>query len=287
MIDDLLALDPGRRGIGRFFVRGGAAAAARALARGKHTLITTGFSVGAGLPETDGPPGTAVLGRALRLLGHKVTYVTDGVTVPLLEAALGALGEPTAVTTFDEGTDAKASARRLLSDLAPTHLVSIERPGRTIDGDYRSARGESVKAWNAPLDALFLAAPGRTPTIGIGDGGNEIGMGNVRERICRSRALPRSITSVVKVTHLVVAGTSNWGAWGVAAELSSLTGRHLLHTADEERRMVEACVGAGAVDGLTRRREPTVDGLPLAAHVGMLELLKLFTPPKPPGGSTR
>jgi hypothetical protein len=207
--------------------------------------------------------------------------------VPLLEAALDALGEPTGVLTFDDGPDALAAARRLLSAEAPTHLVSIERPGRTSDGDYRSARGESVRPWNAPLDALFLSAPRQVTTVGIGDGGNEIGMGNVRDRICRSKALPRSITSVVKVKHLVVAGTSNWGAWGVVAELSSLTGRELLHTAEEERKMVEACVAAGAVDGLTRRREPTVDGLPLSAHVGMLTLLKLFTAPKLTGGSTR
>jgi len=287
MIDRLLALDPAHRDIARFFVRGGAAAAARSLSRGRRTLLTTGFTVGPGQPETDGPPGTAALGRALRRLGHKVTYVTDEVTVPALEAALDALGEPTAVLAFDGAPDAIAAARRVLAAEAPTHLVSIERPGRTRDGDYRNARGESVRQWNAPLDALFLAAPRRVATVGIGDGGNEIGMGNVRARIARTGALPRSIASVVRVKHLVVAGTSNWGAWGVVAELSRLAGRPLLHSADEERRMVEACVAAGAVDGISRRREATVDGLPLAAHVGMLELLRLFAAPPRTGGSTR
>src|SRR5215813_4156427 len=202
MIDQLLALDPGRRGIGRFFVPGGAEAAARSLLKGKRTLLTTGFIVAPGQPETDGPPGTAVLGRALRLLGHKVTYITDAVTVPTLEATLDALG--------------------VLTAEAPTHLVSIERPGRAKDGDYRNARGLSVKDWNPPLDALFVAAPRRVVTVGIGDGGNEIGMGNVRSRILRTRAVSPAITSVIKVRHLVVAGTSNWGAWGVVAELSRL-----------------------------------------------------------------
>ena len=284
MIDQLLALDPGRRGIGRFFVPGGAEAAARSLLKGKRTLLTTGFTVAPGQPETDGPPGTAVLGRALRLLGHKVTYITDAVSVPTLEATLDALGEPTAVLTFN-GAPESAAARRVLAAEAPTHLVSIERPGRAKDGDYRNARGLSVKDWNPPLDALFLAAPRRVVTVGIGDGGNEIGMGNVRSRILRTRAVSPAITSVIKVRHLVVAGTSNWGAWGVVAELSRLAGRSLLHSADEERRMVEACVAAGAVDGLTRRREATVDGLPLAAHIGMLELLKLFSAPSTTGGS--
>jgi D-glutamate cyclase-like protein len=262
MIDHLLALDPGQRGIARFFVRGGAAAAARSLSRGKRTVLTTGFTVAPNQPETDGPPGTAVLGRALRLLGHKVTYVTDGVMVPILETALDALGEPTAVLAFDAVPDAAAAARRVLASESPTHLVSIERPGRTRDGDYRNARGVSVKPWNLPLDALFLTAPRRVVTVGIGDGGNEIGMGNVRARILRTRALAPSITSVVKV-------------------------RHLVHSADEEGRMVEACVAAGAVDGISRRRDATVDGLPLAAHIGMLELLRLFIPPMHTGGPTR
>src|SRR5262245_45968682 len=203
MIDQLLALDPGRRGIGRFFVPGGAEAAARSLLKGKRTMLTTGFTVAPGQPETDGPPGTAVLGRALRLLGHKVTYVTDEVTVPTLEAALDALGEPTAVLAFDGAGDAAVAARHVLQSEAPTHLVSVERPGRARDGDYRNARGVSVKRWNQPLDALFLAAPRSLITVGIGDGGNEIGMGNVRGRILRTRALPPAITSVVKVRHLV------------------------------------------------------------------------------------
>ncbi len=286
MIDHLLALDPGHRGIARFFVRGGAAAAARSLWRGKRALVTTGFSVGPGQPETDGPPGAAALGRALRLLGQKVAYVTDEVAVPLVEAALGALGEPATVITFD-ADGSTAAARRLLAAETPTHLVSIERPGRTHDGDYRTARGESVRKWNAPLDTLFLAAPRRVTTVAIGDGGNEIGMGNVRARLGQMGPLAHAIVSVVKVKHLVVAGTSNWGAYGVVAELSRLAGRPLLHSADEEIRMVEACVAAGAVDGITRRREATVDGLPLVAHVGMLELLRLCAAPRRTGGSTR
>jgi hypothetical protein len=200
--------------------------------------------------------------------------------VPLLEATLRALGEAAPITTFPAAGDAAAAARRVLSEQAPSHLVSIERPGRTVTGDYLSARGESIGRWNAPLDALFLAAPRGVTTVAVGDGGNEIGMGNVRARIGRAGARARAIASVVRVKHLVVAGTSNWGAYGVVAELSRLVGRPLLHSADEERKMVQACVDAGAVDGITRRPEPTVDGLPLDAHVGMLELLRLFAVPQ-------
>jgi hypothetical protein len=293
MIDHLMALDPGGRGIAAFFVRGGATAAAQALRRSRRVLLTTGFAVGPGLPETDGPPGTACLGRALRLLGAEVVYVTDAMAVPPLQAALKVLGEPSAVETFHVAhgagggpgsRGARETARRLLAEHRPTHMVAIERPGRARDGEYRSARGRSLTEWNGALDELFLAAPARTVTVGVGDGGNEIGMGTVRARVARAGGLFPRIASVVKVKHLVVAGVSNWGAYGIVAELGRLAGRPLLHTGEEEQAMVQACVDAGAVDGLTFRPEATVDGLPLPAHIGMLELLRVLESPRRTGG---
>jgi hypothetical protein len=284
MVDSLLGLDPGGRGIARFFVAGAAAQAARALRRAKRVLLTTGFSVGPGMPETDGPPGTASLGRALRSLGAEVTYITDAAALPPLQAALGALGEPTAIVTFHAAGDAALTARRLLAEHAPTHLISIERPGRTGTGDYLSMRGESVREWNAPLDALFLEASRRVITVGVGDGGNEIGMGALRARLARAGPRIKKVASVVPARYPVVAGVSNWGAYGIVVELSRLARRPLLHTGDEERRMIEACMKAGAVDGITRKHEATVDALPVEAHVGMVELLRLMENPSSHGG---
>src|SRR5439155_24760601 len=83
------------------------------------------------------------------------------------------------------------------------------------------------------------------------------------------------IAAVVPVDHLVVAGVSNWGGYGIAAALGRLTGLDLLHTPEIERRLVEACVAAGACDGVTRRREPTVDGLAAETHAAVVDLLRL------------
>ena len=315
LIDQILALDPGRRGIATFFRPGAALAAGRALIRARRVLIVTGFAVNRDTPETDGPPGAAVLGRALRSLGARVRYVTDRVSAPIVGAALAALGEPPEILV---GPDEEDAARALLAKERPTHLVAIERPGRNRAGDYLSMRGESVAAWNAPLDALFLCSGGRgvgrlrgwpdkgtsrlrsasgvSPggreagsnrrwpqrratalrpcTIGIGDGGNEIGMGVASAGLRRLGPLHARIASVVGVDHLVVAGVSNWGGYGVVAALSRLAGRDLLHTPKLERHLVEACVAAGASDGVTRRREPTVDGLPIEAHAAVVELLR-------------
>lgn len=290
-IDSLLALDLGGRGIAGFFQPGGALAAARALRGATRVLLVTGFAVGEHQPESDGPPGTAVLGRALHHLGAQVRYVTDPVTAPVLAAALKALDEPAdilAAPADDEDAAALLDAER------PDHLVAVERPGRCATGDYLNARGLSVAAWNRPLDALFLAARrgrgGRPVTIGVGDGGNEVGMGNVRARIARSGPLLARIASVVRTDHLVVAGVSNWGAYGIVAQLGRLAGAPLLHGPDMERRLVEACAAAGAVDGITRRHEATVDGLPLDAHAAIVRLLAVAAAaagPVPPSGAAR
>jgi hypothetical protein len=241
-----------------------------------------------------------VLGRALRRLGASVKYVTDAANVPLVEAVLKTLDEPADVVVYPHGAD---GASGLLAAERPTHLVAIERPGRNRAGDYLNMRGESVAAWNAPIDELFVVAgsestartegglkkvradsgsadsprrKGRRPvTVGIGDGGNEIGMGRVRTRLARLDALRARIATVVPVDHLVVAGVSNWGGYGVVAALGRLTGLDLLHTPELERRLIQACVAAGACDGVTRRREPTVDSLAADTHAGVVDLLRL------------
>jgi hypothetical protein len=293
-IDHLLALDPAGRGIAGFFRPGGAQAAARALTGAGSVLIVTGFIVAEGMPETDGPPGAAVLGRALRRMGARVRYTSDAAALPPLEGALRALGEPTDVFAYPEGADAAAE---VLARERPTHLIAIERPGRCRSGDYLNMRGISVAEWNRPLDEMFLLAhrrrkqrspaaprtghprsdPGwRSPvTIGIGDGGNEIGMGSVRTLLARESRMVARTASVVPVDHLVVAGVSNWGAYGIVAQLGRITGEPLLHTPAEELRLIDACMKAGAVDGITRRREATVDTLSADTHAALVALLGL------------
>lgn len=278
-VDHLLALDPGRRGIAGFFQTGAARRAAGALAGSGRVLITTGFIVEPKMAETDGPPGAAVLGRALRRLGADVSYVTDAESIPVMVAALRVLGEPPEVRAYGDGPGAAAD---VLTRTRPTHLVAIERPARSGSGDYLNMRGHSVAEWNRPIDEVFVE-PGwrdrggrgsvRPVTVGVGDGGNEIGMGNVRARLARQGALMAKIAATVTVDHLVVAGVSNWGAYGIVAHLGHLAGQALLHTPAQERELVAACVEAGASDGVTRRREPTVDGLPLDVHASVVALL--------------
>src|SRR5262245_2957722 len=276
-VETLCALDLGARGIGRLVVPGAMAAAARSLTEARRVVLVTGFVARpAWAAETDGPSGTVVLGRALRRLGARVTYLADPPVTPLLTACLRALGEPVDLAVVPaEPAAALRTARQSVDALDPTHLIAVERPGRAADGGYYNARGTSIAEVNAPLDALFLRRRSGTVTIGVGDGGNEIGMGRVRARVARDVPNGAKIASVVRTDHLVVAGTSNWGAWGVVAHLVLATGRGgLLHAPKEEARLTRAMVRAGAVDGLTGVAQPSVDNLPLGLHQALLETLR-------------
>jgi hypothetical protein len=132
-------------------------------------------------------------------------------------------------------------------------------------------RGLDITERMQDVEPLFRSAR----TIGIGDGGNEIGMGSARAKIAKLDALRARIATVIRVDHLVVAGVSNWGGYGVVAALGRLTGQDLLHTPELERRLIAACVAAGACDGVTGRREPTVDSLGADTHAAVVDLLRL------------
>src|SRR5919204_272200 len=168
------------------------------------------------------------------------------------------------------------SAVVLKSNVCLRSRGAVEHPGRAHDGAYRNMRGVDASGWNAPIDELFVQTDrlgarrparrghassaereqhrGRIVTVGVGDGGNEIGMGNIRARFVKGGGLSARIGSTARGDHLVVAGVSNWGAYGIVAHLGRLAGRPLLHTPEDERRLVAACVAAGACDGVTRRR---------------------------------
>ena len=70
----------------------------------------------------------------------------------------------------------------------PTLVISIERPGMAADGHYYNMRGENISARCASFDYFLTLA--NCPTIAIGDGGNEIGMGNVADTSDRAEYNP-------------------------------------------------------------------------------------------------
>ena len=244
--------------------------AARSLfARAGLVLITTGFYIlRTGTPETDGPPGAVAIGRALSKLGRRVLYVTDRVAAPLMEGLVGA-GQVIDFPIADEAASRK-HAKTLLERHQPALLVSIERCGRSADGRYLNMRALDVSEHTAQVDFLF---DGSVPSVGVGDGGNEIGMGGVADAVAASGKLV-SDPCVTRVDDLVIASVSNWGGYGLVAALSKIAGRDLLPTVDEERALVERTAALGAVDGTTGEADGKVDGFTPDVTATILEDLR-------------
>ena len=245
-------------------------AAARFLLQHVGTvLIATGFYVRrANAPETDGPPGALALGRALAALGSRVVYVSDAYTAPLL-ADLAPSGTETVGFPIADDATSRQHARDLLDRIAPTALIAIERCALTRSGTYLNMRGQDITPHTARLDHLFLQHP---HTVGIGDGGNEIGMGNLAPRIPEVATLPDE-PAATRTTHLVIASVANWGAYGVVAALSRLAGRNLLPRPADESACIRRLVSLGAVDGVTAAADCTVDSFTVSENTVVLERL--------------
>ena len=222
-------------------------------------LIATGFYIlAAAAPETDGPPGAVAIGRALEALGNRVLYVTDRYSLPIVA---GILGSDETVVDFPVADDeaSAAFAAGLVAEHEPSLLVAIERCGPTDEGLYRNMRNLDITDYTARVDRLFT---GDTPSVGVGDGGNEIGLGNLEAQVPTVPTLVEK-ACVTTVDELVIASVSNWGGYGLVAAMSLRAGRNLLPTVDEEREMVKTSADLGAVDSMSLQAEYKVDGFSL------------------------
>jgi len=311
LIDRIVSLDMGQRGMAGLYEPARAmagepisAAAARplsALERGDTVIIITGSLTRAGvssaIAENDGPVGVASLARAITHGFNAIPLILVDETICDKMAAITRVAGPnpvtreqariavetpryTSVAVVEGGkTDdavARAHAEALIAETRPKAVISVERSGLTKDGTYRNARGEDYSQGRARLDHVVLeAAKAGIPTIGIGDGGNEIGMGAIPEAVAAHIPHGAVLCSEIATDVLFPVGVSNWGCYAVTAALAIMTGNEdLIHTPDLERRLLEASPQIGLVDGTSGRLEPTADGLPIETHLGIAELLQ-------------
>lgn len=254
-------------------------AAASVLERGRQsqgpTIIVTGFYIArAQAPETDGPPGALAIGRALHALGLEVIYITDKHTMPLLASDIVGKDE---VIDFPLADDASSRrfAGHILADFKPSLLVSVERCGLNRNQKYLNMAGEDITEHTARIDYLFS---GEKNSLGIGDGGNEVGMGNLAQHIPRVETLPKN-PALTPVARLIIASVSNWGAYGLVAALSRLVKRNLLPSVEWEKEMINEIVARGAVDGVSGQRRSSVDGFDLEQNAwALVELHRILAP---------
>src|SRR5215472_17318875 len=272
-IERLIQVDVGRN-INALFdaSKGGLWAAASALAGSSAVRVglITGFYVPLGSPpaaEPDGPVGAALLAKGFEDVGVTCRLATDEPCRNACSAALAGAGAFRVAVDADDVDAIVDKWRRA----GITYAISIERCGRSADGAPRNMRGLDISSYTAPLDDLFTAGPWET--IAVGDGGNEIGMGSLPgELIAQHVEHGETIACVSPACHLIVAGVSNWGAYGLLGALAALREdwrTKMLACLDEEldEAILHAAVEQGpAVDGVSRLRSLTVDNLALAIH---------------------
>ncbi|MCH2304559.1 MAG: DUF4392 domain-containing protein [SAR202 cluster bacterium] len=222
-------------------------------------MITTGFYIAkARASETDGPPGAIAIGNALDQLGYTVIYVSDKYTVKYLSA----MKKNNALIVefpIEEDLSSKNFAMNIINKYKPQLIISIERCGFDETFSYRNMHGVDFSNYNAKIDYLFS---NKINSVGIGDGGNEIGMGDFIEKIVETSSLVR-YPSITKTTFSIIASVSNWGGYGLVAALSNIVGENLLISIEEEIKLINTLVDLGAVDGFSAKNINKVDGFNL------------------------
>ncbi|XP_073466109.1 D-glutamate cyclase, mitochondrial isoform X1 [Aquarana catesbeiana] len=278
-LEKIIGVDPGDRGIKNLLVRDELLKSCLSLSHAKSILITTGFPTHfqhQPPEENDGPPGAIAMAAMLQALGKKAAIVTDERAIDLnrsiIEKAVeqGVLKTPVPLLSYKE--DAHDAALKFLCESGDPasprfdHLVAIERAGRASDGNYYNARKINIKHLVDPIDDLFEAAQNirGISTTGIGDGGNELGTGKVKELVKKHIPNGDTIACDVAADFAVIAGVSNWGGYAVSCAL------YLLNTCEIHERYLRRAVGFPRLS----ERESWASSLPsVSKEEKLLEIL--------------
>merc|ERR1712038_71985 len=185
-------------------------------------------------------------------------------------------------------------------------LIACERAGPGIDGKCYTMRGIDMTSMGliAPLHQMVDLIRDKKSDehdiacgsddknhnvkfIAIGDGGNELGMGKVIDKIRTNPKIPNGnlIGAVTSADYLIAASVSNWGGYALAAacalvihDMKSSEGTTIEHWVDKcvpstehEIDLLNRCVDAGCRDGVSGKMEATVDGMPLQTSLNCLQ----------------
>lgn len=255
-------------------------------------VICTGFfDPPAMITEGDGPIGAALLGRALALLLDATpVFLTEVANIPRMQELVRATGlevvdlDLARTTSFKaafaplpiDAQRAQALCGPLMESIRPAAMISIEKPSPSFAGTYHIGSGVDVSPLVGKVDHYVRAAKGAGAiTIGIGDGGNEVGMGRIADAVREHVSTGAIIGSSVETDILVVGAIANWGAYALEACLAAATHRpEAIHSLDVERRVFDAAARAGMIDPMSGLAHGWVDGTPAICSESILELLR-------------
>ena len=256
--------------------------------RGAKVAIVTGIVVEGLLPrgEVDGPVGAAVLGRALARLGHEVDILVEGEMDGVVASLIGTLGFDATIVHTTERSPEDLARWAEHYDVA----ITIEKLGRNREGVRHSVMGSPLpKSGDWYIDD-FIEAMNRSGklTIGIGDGGNEIGFGKIYDDVrtmipfgddC-GYAGSGGITTTTATLYLLPAAISNYGAYALTTSLALGAGDgELLVDGATIGKLIEGIVAMGCLDGGTVDPEFIGDdGVPIDAVMRFVDQLgSIFT----------
>lgn len=267
---------------------------------GDWVFLLTGISELPWWPagEMDGSPGIVSVARAVSYaLGARPLYLAEPLTLPTCVAPSKMAGVPVRDADLIERFEIRRSAAaielplgeagarekalELLDRFKPKAMVACEKRGPNALGEFASQNGQvpaSISDCVAP--ALFEEAQKRgIITIGIGDGGNELGLG-VIEDVTNTYSGPTEFRkggsgTSVRSDVAVVATVSNWGAYGISAGIAYLT-KNLDALQDEEMeaRILEACASEGSIDFTAGVPINHADGKPTEVNQAIVTLLR-------------
>jgi hypothetical protein len=294
--------DAARERAGAPLCRAAAEALVDAAKSGGPVLLSNGWVIDFWYPhgEICGMIGAAALARTITLgLKTQVRFLGEEPVLPVFEAVLRAAGlrlySPEHLETLPnvvgaeafplDPKEAKAASHRLLEQLRPSAVITIEKCAPNSRGVYHTGRGIDMSATTAKVGVLVSEARRRgILTIGIGDLGNEIGFGGIRAVVEEHIPFGREcvcgcgggIASDVETDCLIVASSSNRGGYALEAALAALLADPaLMHDGEMDKRMILAARDAGAIDSFTVGPTST-DGHGVDMHYSacLVELLR-------------
>ncbi len=103
-------------------------------------------------------------------------------------------------------------------------------------------------------------------TIGVGDGGNEVGTGNIADHVCKNIKHGEEICTSVCADIVIMAGVSNWGAIAIAAALIIASNnieaaKSFIEQCNKQPQILQKMIDAGSFDGCTGKSELSIDNM--------------------------
>jgi hypothetical protein len=231
-----------------------------ALKKGSRIAIVTGIVIDKHLPkgEVDGPIGAAVLGRALAKLGHKVDLLMESQMEDVAQGLIKTLGYDGKVVLTDGRSADEVKGWANDYDAA----VTVEKLGRNSQGLRHSVNGMPLaKSGDYYIDDFIEAMNDKGKlTIGIGDGGNEIGFGKMYADVQKVVLYAKDcgcpchggIATTTATKHMIPAAVSNYGAYTVAAALAlAAKDPDLMVDGAMVKKLIEGVIALGCLDGGT------------------------------------